>query len=208
VPLGIHAGKKNGFATPELLPPTRTSASWFGSWTTGYWSCAIDPRAQRRLPSVRHPDRIECAVVHPADIQDPDGGTLVMATLLGTFPFLKTLFADGAYQGSQFANGLAKVLPHLDIEIVKHSGRIAGFVVVPKRWIVERHRMVNRYRRLGKDCENSIARRSHSCALPRSGSCSKNCAIQPEFSRQTLKACSEARCTRNRGRGMLAPSPY
>lgn len=36
---------------------------------------------------------------------------------------------------------------------MKHSGRIARFVVVPKRWIVERHRMVNRYRRLGKDCE-------------------------------------------------------
>src|SRR3981189_3123533 len=32
------------------------------------------------------------AVVHPADIQDRDGGVLVMATLFGMFPFLKTLF--------------------------------------------------------------------------------------------------------------------
>ena len=37
-----------------------------------------------------------------------------MATLFGMFPFLKTLFADSGYQGPKFANGLAKVLPHLD----------------------------------------------------------------------------------------------
>ena len=30
-----------------------------------------------------------------------------MATLLGTFPFLKTLFADSGYQGPKFAKGLA-----------------------------------------------------------------------------------------------------
>jgi hypothetical protein len=37
------------------------------------------------------------AVVHPADIQDRDGGILVMATLFGMFPFLNKLFADGGY---------------------------------------------------------------------------------------------------------------
>src|SRR5471030_1840863 len=50
------------------------------------------------------------AIVPPADIQDRDGGILVMATLFGMFPFLKTLFADGGYQGPQFATALAKVL--------------------------------------------------------------------------------------------------
>jgi transposase len=59
-----------------------------------------------------------------------------MATLFGMFPFLKTLFADGGYQGPQFAKAIAKVLPHLDIEIVKRSDRVSGFVVLPKRWIV------------------------------------------------------------------------
>jgi hypothetical protein len=52
-----------------------------------------------------------------------------MATLFGMFPFLKTLFADGGYQGPQFAKALAKVLPHLDVEIVKRSNRVSGFVV-------------------------------------------------------------------------------
>jgi transposase len=95
------------------------------------------------------------SIVHPADIQDRDGGVLVMATLFGMFPFLKTLFADGGYQGPQFANALAKFLPHLDVEIVKRSDRVGGFAVLPKRWIVERSiAWLNRCRRLAKDWEN------------------------------------------------------
>jgi transposase len=95
------------------------------------------------------------AIVHPADIQDRDGGFIVMATLFGMFPFLKTLFADSGYQGPKFAKALAKVLPHLDVEIVKRSDRVSGFVVLPKRWIVERSiAWLNRCRRLAKDWEN------------------------------------------------------
>ena len=77
-----------------------------------------------------------------------------MATLLGMFPFLKTLFADSGYQGPKFAKALAKVLPHLDVEIVKRSDQVSGFVVLPKRWIVERTiAWLNRCRRLAKDWE-------------------------------------------------------
>src|SRR5882724_3354475 len=95
------------------------------------------------------------AIVHRADIQDRDGGILVMATLFGMFPFLKTLFADGGYQGPQFATALAKVLPHLDVEIVKRSDAAIGFKIIPKRWIVERTiAWLNRCRRLSKDWEN------------------------------------------------------
>src|SRR5260370_17023746 len=75
------------------------------------------------------------AIVHPADIQDRDGGVLVMATLFGMFPFLKTLFADSGYQGPKFAKALAKVLPHLDVEIVKRSDRVTDFLLLPNPWI-------------------------------------------------------------------------
>jgi transposase len=94
------------------------------------------------------------AIVHPADVQDRDGGILVMSTLFG-IPFLKKLFADGGYQGPQFEKALAKVLPHLNVEIVKRSDRARGFVVLPQRWIVERTiAWLNRCRRLAKDWEN------------------------------------------------------
>jgi hypothetical protein len=40
--------------------------------------------------------------VHPADIQDRDGGIMLLSTLFGLFPFLQKLFADSAYQGPLF----------------------------------------------------------------------------------------------------------
>src|SRR5277367_6401660 len=78
------------------------------------------------------------AVVHKADIQDRDGGILVLETLFGLFPFLRKLFADGGYQGPQFQKALARILPQLTTVIVKRSDRAKGFEILPKRWIVER----------------------------------------------------------------------
>src|SRR5712672_2589360 len=128
------------------------------------------------------------AIVHPADIQDRDGGVLVMATLFGMFPFLKMLFADSGYQGPKFAKALAKVLPHLDIEIVKRSDQVSGFVVLPKRWIVERtirgSIAAEGLPRIGRI---STERRSRSCASPQSASCSENSAIRREVSGRTLR---------------------
>jgi transposase len=95
------------------------------------------------------------AIVRPADIQDRDGGILLLATLFGSYPFLQKLFADAAYQGPEFRKALAKVLPHLETEIVRRCDRAKGFVVLPKRWIVERTiAWLTRCRRLAKDWEN------------------------------------------------------
>jgi len=99
------------------------------------------------------------ALVTSADVQDRDGGLMVLSTLFGQFPFLKNLFADSAYAGPVFHDGLANALPSLATEIVRRCDQARGFVVLPKRWIVERTiGWLGRCRRLAKDWEN----RNHS----------------------------------------------
>jgi len=49
-------------------------------------------------------------IVHPADIQDRDGGPLVLATLFGLYPFLLKLYADGGYQGPIFQTAIKKAM--------------------------------------------------------------------------------------------------
>ena len=90
-----------------------------------------------------------------ADIQDRDGGAMLLARLFGMFPFLLKLYADAGYQGRQFQEALKRVLSQAELEIVKRSDQAKGFVVLPKRWVVERTlAWLNRCRRVGKDWEN------------------------------------------------------
>ena len=94
-------------------------------------------------------------IVTSASVQDRDGGIILLATLFGMFPFLEKLFADSAYEGPIFHTALASILPSLKTEIVKRSDQAKGFVVLPKRWVIERSiAWLNRCRRLAKDWEN------------------------------------------------------
>ncbi len=94
------------------------------------------------------------ALVHAADIQDRDGGVVVMATLFGLHPFLLKLYADGGYQGAAFQAGLKTAIASVNVEIVRRCDRAKGFVVLPRRWIVERtFAWLGRCRRLAKDWE-------------------------------------------------------
>jgi len=93
------------------------------------------------------------AIVHAADIQDRDGGALLMGALFGIYPFLLKLYADSGYQGGKFQAGLRAACGQVNVEIVRRSDR-HSFVVLPKRWIVQRTiAWLNRCRRLAKDWE-------------------------------------------------------
>ena len=91
--------------------------------------------------------------MHAASVQDRDGGVLLMSTLFGLFPFLLKLYADSGYQGPKFQQALRRVCRQINVEIVKRCD-VGKFVVLPKRWIVERTiAWLTRCRRLAKDWE-------------------------------------------------------
>ncbi len=90
--------------------------------------------------------------VHAADIQDREGGKLVLTKLLGRFPRLALIWADGGYTGKLLVWAL--VTGGWVIEIVKKPAGIRTFAALPKRWIVERtFAWLGRSRRLSKDYE-------------------------------------------------------
>ena len=90
--------------------------------------------------------------VHAASVQDRDGARLVLARLVGRFPRLELIWADGGYAG-QLVEWVAAMLGWT-LAIVKRADDLRGFRVLPKRWIVERtFGWLGRYRRLSKDSE-------------------------------------------------------
>ena len=79
---------------------------------------------------------------------------MVLSTLFGRFPFLKKLFADTAYAGPVFQDGLALAMPGLITEIVRRCDRARNLVVLPQCWIVERTIAWLNCCRRAKDWEN------------------------------------------------------
>jgi len=91
-------------------------------------------------------------VVHAADIQDRDGAKLVLERVRHRCPRLQLIWADGGYAG-QLVDWV-KTICHWILEIVKRPDDVQGFVVLPRRWVVERtFAWLGKYRRLSKDYE-------------------------------------------------------
>ena len=88
--------------------------------------------------------------VHPADLQDRDGARLVLQRLLGRFPRLQVIWADGAYGGKLME--WAQTVGGWTLELVGRPAQQRTFQVLPRRWVVERtFGWLNLQRRLSKD---------------------------------------------------------
>jgi transposase len=73
------------------------------------------------------------------------------------FPFIERVFADAGYQGQAVATAVAQT-GTWTIEVVKRN-ELHRFVVLPKRWIVERTlAWISRCRRLAKDFERHVSK--------------------------------------------------
>jgi putative transposase len=91
--------------------------------------------------------------VHSAAIQDRDGAGPLLSASRARWPFVRIGYADGGYLGPRVANASP-----IRIQVVRRSDKQVGFVVLARRWVVERFfAWINRNRRLAKDVEASIA---------------------------------------------------
>jgi transposase len=82
--------------------------------------------------------RLLAVQVHPAGLADGPAARGVLTQARRLVPTVRKLWADSAYQADALATWLAEHWPHLDLEIVRRAEGTAGFVVQPRRWVVER----------------------------------------------------------------------
>lgn len=95
--------------------------------------------------------------VHCAGIQDRDGAPGVVADTMDSFPSVAKVFADGGYAGDKLHCAMLNLEPSPAIEIVRRPSKATGFVVIARRWVVERtFAWLGRCRRLAKDWEKTI----------------------------------------------------
>ncbi len=90
-----------------------------------------------------------------ADISDSAGAQQILDVIRKRWPWLKHLFADGAYDRTQLMDK-AEFLNFV-IEIIRRSDAQKGFKILPRRWVVERtFGWMMRWRRLVRDYEQRI----------------------------------------------------
>ena len=93
--------------------------------------------------------------VQAASVQDPVGAAPVLAEAKANAPQLQLLWADARYQGPLVATAATAL--GLRVEVVSKPPGTKGFVVLPRRWVVERSfGWLSKYRRVaGRDYETN-----------------------------------------------------
>jgi transposase len=100
--------------------------------------------------------RLLAVEVHAADVQDRDGAKGVLKRSRARFPFVEKVYADGGYAGRLVKWAQDKT--HVALEIVKRPPGAKGFVVIRRRWVVERtFAWIMKCRRLVRDYEQLTA---------------------------------------------------
>ena len=94
-------------------------------------------------------------LVTTADTTDRNGAIAMVGLHRGELASVRKFLVDGGYSGETFAAAIA-ALTGAAVEVVKRN-EIGKFVVLPKRWIVERSfGWLNHSRRLWKNCERTL----------------------------------------------------
>ena len=103
-----------------------------------------------------------CVLVTAASVQDRDGARPLLSMLAASCRRVRLVWADGGYAGKLL--DWARVTVRIAVTIVKRSDDTSGFVVLPRRWVVERtlgwitghRRCVRDYERLPQHHEGMV----------------------------------------------------
>jgi transposase len=113
-------------------------------------------KGQKRHVAVDTMGLLLCVIVTAASVQDRDGAHTLLARLRERFSTITLVWADGGYGGRLVV--WSKSVLALTVQIVKRSDDVRGFVVLPRRWVVERtFGWLTRYRRLVRVYERDPA---------------------------------------------------
>ena len=93
--------------------------------------------------------------VTTADVTDRDGAIQMILLNLDNLSHVEKFLVDAGYSGERFANQV-KDICGAQVEVVKRS-ELHKFVVLPRRWVVERlFAWLDKFRRLWKNCERKL----------------------------------------------------
>jgi len=149
-----NAGKK---PTPSagIIDSQSVDTTEVGGNDRGY-DVAKNVNGRKRHIIVDTLGLIMAIVVHAASVQDYDGAKLVFTSLAQRgFHRLKVIFADSAYGKMNLPDWTHQAFGWILQTVLRPVG-FRGFVVLPKRWIVERtFAWINKFRRNSKDYERN-----------------------------------------------------
>ena len=161
---------------PKDFPPFTTVQNRFYAWLdNGLWMqiisvlvmAAREDEGRQAAPTAVVVDSqsvktteadgpLECQVTS-ASVQDRDALAPMLGAVHRKSPWVTMSFVDSGYQGDE-AQKAAYGASRISITVVKRTDTtVKGFIVLPKRWVVERTLgWTNRARRLSKDFEATI----------------------------------------------------
>jgi len=139
---------------PREFPPHSTVQRYFYAWRCDGTLRALN---HHLLMAAREAVGREASPsAGMIDSQDRDGTPALPASIRSAFPWLRHVFADGGCAGPKLKEALTE-LGAWALEIVKRSNAAKGFVLLTRRWVVERtFAWLGRNRRLAKDFEKTI----------------------------------------------------
>ena len=107
---------------------------------------------RKRHVAVDTDGRLLMVKLTAADVSDGAGAQLILEGVRKRWPWLKHLFADGAYARTTLLDKAA--YQDFILEIVRRNDDRPGFEVIKRRWVVERtFGWMTRWRRLVRDYE-------------------------------------------------------